>query len=170
VQTEKPDFTMKKLLLSSFAAAVALISVSCGPDWWDNYTTKLWSVKNTTEQLLILKCPYSESESRSNPVLPRDIEYREFEIAPKSRINIFKSAVPLADKPWFSFYFNKSVEAFGTEAKWQILSVDGTVLKEWKYSDKELSDQRFFKDTEWSSTESGLWQSFVFIISNEDIN
>jgi hypothetical protein len=161
---------MKKLLLSSVAAAVALISVSCGHGWWDNYTTKLWSVKNNTEQLLILKCPSAESVSLSNPVSQGDFGYREFEIEPKSIINICRSAVPLADKPWFNFYLNRSFEAFGAEAKWQILSTDGTVLKEWKYSDKELPDQRFFKNTEWRSTESGLWESFVFDISNEDIN
>jgi hypothetical protein len=158
---------MKKLLLFF---CVVLFCISCVNDWWNYYTTKVWAIENHTNRTLVLRCPYSESESRSNPVLASDFEYREFKAAPTTRTVICKSAIPLEHEPWFDFYFTKSVEAFGENVSWQIFSEDGEMLKTWNYSNKDLSDQRFFDRFAWDDTrEWGLWGSFTFDIRTEDI-
>ncbi len=45
----------------------------------------------------------------------------------------------------------RAVKEFGEDASWQILSEDGTaVLRTWRYSDRDLPNQRFFDESSWS--------------------
>ncbi len=157
---------MRKLYL----LGLTLLCVSCGKGWWENYAAIIWTVRNDTEQTLILKSLYFDTGMpSSNPMLPGNLEYREFEIEPNKSIMICKGMVPKGSRPWFNYYFEKSAEAFGEDVSWQILSENREVLKTWKYYDKNLPKQRFFEESEWQTGKSGVCDVFGFIITFEDI-
>ncbi len=153
----------KTFLLFCFA----LLCTSCINNWWDHFVPRIWFVRNATGQTLILKCPVYESDEHiSNPIVASGFEYRELVLTP----NYGGSMICRIDsKPRFNYYFIQSAEAFGEDVSWQILSEDGEVLKTWKYSDRNLPGQRFFEESEWHETQSGLWPACYFNISFEDI-
>lgn len=172
---------MKKMILF---LCVIMMYTSCRDPfpWSKDYTARLWYVYNATEQTLILKCPYpGEGEGISfYPILPENIEYKEFKIAPQSRTletadglsveSLCKGMIPRDSEPLFDYYFAQSAIALGEEVSWQILSEDGEVLRTWSYSNKDMPDERFFKKSEWKEVASGFWQhAFLFFIQPEDI-
>jgi hypothetical protein len=142
----------------------------------------LWYVYNDTEQTLILKCPYPGKGKGISfyPIVPENIEYKEFKIAPKSRLltatdgtteySICSGMIPKDCESPFNYYFMQSAEALGENVSWQIFSEDGEVLKTWTYSNKDLPDERFFDESEWHEVQSGLWRNaYSFKITPEDL-
>lgn len=161
---------MKKLILFLVVVVLFTMFSACINKWWEYYDPKIWSIYNATEQTLTLKCPIYESDKHiSNPIFASDFKYRELELEPKSRVLICRGGIPKKIIQEFDYYFTQSAEAFGEDVSWQILSEDGAVLKIWNYSDRDLPDQRFFDKSEWRDTQSGLWPTFSFAITPEDI-
>jgi hypothetical protein len=156
---------MKKLGL---LFCVVLLSVSCDPLRWETEVPRIWNIKNYTEQTLILKFPHAEMNGLTD-WSRGDFEYIEVEVSPFSGTTVFSSGIPEDAKPWFDYYFTESVKAFGEDVSWHILSEDSTVLKTWKYSDKDSSKERFFDNTEWSSADDSIFHTWIFIIKPEDL-
>ncbi len=156
---------MKKLMMFLSLCGL-LLCVSCRLDKGDGKIPCAWQIYNGTAQTLILKCPYSEW-------LPNvDLEYKELKLKPSATLEICKDRVTRDVDSSLDYYFEKSAEKFGEDVSWQILSEDGVVLKTWKYSDKDLPDQRFFEESEWDYYYNFEWltsEMWSFIIQPEDI-
>jgi hypothetical protein len=158
---------MKKQVLF-FCIALSCASCDFWNNWGDGQILRNWYVVNITEQILILKCPYSESLALN------DLEYKEFEIRPGASVLICggEKSAP-GEKTAFDYYFKKSAQALGNDVSWQILSENGEVLKTWTYSDKGISDQVFFERDRWWLEKVGVFISTVghwsFYIKAEDL-
>ncbi len=154
---------MKKLVIF---ICVMIFCSSCRlfNEWRDGKLSVDWRVMNVTEQTLIFKYPYSSS------ILTDDFEFMEFEIEPMSEVVVCRGENLQRGSVYFDSYFIRSAEMLGEDVSWQISSEDGVVLKTWRYLDKDLPDQRLFKEREWEAVSHSLYHSFwVFRIRPEDI-
>ena len=148
---------MRKLLL---LLSAIILCAACGKFGQNPQYHCIWHIANYTEETLIFKYP-----SVSNSV------YLESELAPNSDVELYN--VIIGYFPPFDEYIKKSADMFGEDVYWQILSEDGTVLKTWKYSERELPNQRFFEESSWPHDKTSEWLSvknyWIFTISPEDI-
>ncbi len=154
---------MRKLIL---LFCIALFCISCDPpqNAWD------WSIKNCTEQTLIIKFPEYSIHDNGTPV------YRTIILQQNQAAFIHGSHTSKKRGLNFGYFFNTIVDRYGENIYWQILSEDDTVLKTWNYSDKRLPDQRFFEESSWKK-EQGPGSGFTiteflwtFEIQPEDIS
>jgi hypothetical protein len=120
---------MKKLLL---LLSIVLMGVSCDPPQYD-YT---WCVKNSTGQTIQFKHPDSAVPYTAIPG----------KVVIMHMVTVSKKKNPVN----FNEYFTSSINSHGEDVSWQILSEDEeTVLKTWRYSDRNQPGQRFFNESLW---------------------
>ncbi len=148
---------MKKLILFS---CIVIFCSSCAREFSDNYWR--WGIVNNTDQTLVVKITNDNNE------------YNVYSLPSETYEFLFENITRHRDKMQFNDYFSKIANLYGDDVVWQILSEDEiTVLKTWRYSDRDLPNQRFLDETSWSFQEwnaSGGHEHFwSFAILLEDI-
>ena len=150
------------LLFCIIVMGVSCIPMDFNDDYWD------WIVKNDTEQILILKYP-------SGNYIDHTSWYDTYTLQPGDWAGIGHRAIRRGKKLHFDNYFERIVSLHGQEVYWQILSEDQTsVLRTWRYSEKDQSDQQFFSESSWrfkqNSGGDGQEYLWTFEIQQEDIS
>jgi hypothetical protein len=159
---------MKKLILL-FITSVFFMACDPAQNIW------IWAIENTTDQVLKFQYPgYAVNENGANAdsyyhtkmILPGDVIF----------IKTTKTKTGTQYGQYFDDYFKTFVSLHGNDIYWQIMSENGVPLKTWKYSEKDLPNQRFFDESEWHYSHKPGEDAFitteyswVFEIMSEDI-
>ncbi len=124
---------MKKIIL-----CLGIAAICAGCKYRDEYFTT-WIVKNATNQTIKLSPPPFYPYTLSNVLSPgaeREIYYRE----------------GFGDSPAFDVLLVNWPGWAEENIVFEILSSDGTSLKQWRCSDKNYSGKQFFNVSSWKSS------------------
>ena len=146
---------MKKLLICFVLAAVVLISCDPFYDVW------AWRINNNTDQTIKFNFI-----TQRHPDSPAYGLYQAVTIPPGGTYSIHGTETRTYGRDYivFSYLFSNSANLYGEDVYWQILSEDDIVLKTWKYSDMDVPDQRFFKESLWNYEKVPSEDNFVKIV------
>ena len=127
---------MKKIALLFI---LAFVSTACDPYWYMTSNYGYWFVVNNTNQTL--KLTYS----------PYNKYFDIKEVAPGNMIKVAEcvySYYSPSEEP----YFDKRLEQineYGIDTSFIVLSERGHPLKEWSFSDRNISGKHFYKENSW---------------------
>ena len=152
---------MKKVI-SLFATM--LLIVACDPLRF--YHIGELYVKNYTDQTLTITFPIYKNSWFDMKIVPGDsICIGHLRFAYKGKI-----------MPNFDTLFQEIMISSSEDKLLNVLSEQGELLKKWSYTDKDLPDKQFFKESSWRYYErpggydpAGITAIWVFDIKPEDL-
>ena len=147
-------FNMRTIGIIILSLSPIFLGILCEPD----YHRGEWYVKNYTDQTLTISFP------------PHYWKNKDVVSGDSVLIQMFKFTEKAKTIPYFDL-FPRTMVSYGYNTV-KIVSKDSILLKTWNYSDRDLPDKQFFKESSWryyKNPKASMDAIWVFDIMPEDI-